>query len=175
LTRPFLEKKRTTRRSTGVSGTLVGAGLNYLPVFNSLNTGMGFVDTSTAYQLAADAVLLVHALFVLFVVSGLILILAGGALGWAWVRLRWFRITHLVAIGVVVIQSWLGAICPLTTLESLLRARAGGSGYPGSFIAHWVEALLYYQAPSWVFVVCYTAFGVLVAAAWFWVRPRGKA
>lgn len=135
---------------------------------------MGLVDSSTATQLAADAVLLMHALFVVFVVSGLILILVGGALGWAWVRLRWFRMAHLAAIGVVVVQSWLGAICPLTTFEMALRTRAGESGYPGSFIAHWVEAALYFQAPPWVFVVCYTAFGALVVAAWFWVRPRER-
>jgi len=132
------------------------------------------MESSTIIQLAADAVLLLHALFVVFVVSGLVLVLLGGALGWGWVRLRWFRITHLAAIGVVVVQSWLGVICPLTTLEMALRTRAGESGYPGSFIAHWVEAVLYYQAPTWVFVVCYTAFGALVVASWFWVRPRER-
>jgi multisubunit Na+/H+ antiporter MnhB subunit len=132
------------------------------------------MESTTAIALAADAVLLLHALFVVFVVCGLVLILLGGALGWGWVRLRWFRIAHLCAIGVVVIQSWLGVICPLTTLEMALRTRAGESGYPGSFIAHWVEAALYFQAPPWVFVVCYTAFGLLVAAAWLWVRPRER-
>jgi hypothetical protein len=132
------------------------------------------VESSTAIQLAADAVLLLHVIFVVFVVSGLALILVGGALGWAWVRLRWFRIFHLAAIGVVVVQSWLGIICPLTTLEMALRTRAGESSYPGSFIAHWVEAVLYYQLPPWVFVVCYTAFGALVVASWFWVRPRQR-
>ena len=132
------------------------------------------MDSSTALQIAADAVLLLHALFVVFVVSGLLLILAGGAFGWAWVRVRWFRIAHLAAIGVVVVQSWLGVICPLTTFEMALRTRAGESGYPGSFIAHWVETFLYYQAPPWVFVVCYTAFGALVIASWFWVRPRRR-
>ena len=132
------------------------------------------MDSSTALQIAADAVMLLHALFVVFVVSGLVLILAGGAFGWAWVRLRWFRITHLAAIGVVVVQSWLGVICPLTTFEMALRTRAGESGYAGSFIAHWVETFLYYQAPPWVFVVCYTAFGALVIASWFWVRPRRR-
>ena len=118
--------------------------------------------------------MLLHALFVVFVVSGLVLILAGGAFGWAWVRVRWFRIAHLAAIGVVVVQSWLGVICPLTTFEMALRTRAGESGYPGSFIAHWVETILYYQAPPRVFVVCYTAFGALVIASWFWVRPRRR-
>jgi hypothetical protein len=130
------------------------------------------VGSSSAYLLAADAVLLVHALFVAFVVFGLLLILAGGALRWAWVRNPWFRVSHLAAIGVVVAQSWLGVICPLTTLEMTFRQRAGDAVYPGSFIGHWLEKLLYYEAPAWVFVVCYTVFGSLVIASWFWVRPR---
>jgi hypothetical protein len=130
------------------------------------------VDSSSAYLLAADAVLLVHALFVAFVVFGLVLILAGGGLHWVWVRNPWFRVTHVAAIGVVVIQSWLSVICPLTNLEMAFRNRAGDTVYPGSFIGHWLENLLYYEAPAWVFVVCYTAFGALVVASWFWVRPR---
>ena len=130
------------------------------------------MDSSSAYLLAADAVLLVHALFVAFVVFGLVSILAGGALRWEWVRNPWFRVTHLAAIGVVVIQSWLSVICPLTNLEMEFRSRAGDAVYPGSFIGHWLETLLYYEAAAWVFVVCYTAFGALVVASWFWVRPR---
>lgn len=125
------------------------------------------------YLLAADLVLALHALFVLFVISGLVLVLAGRVAGWTWVRNRVFRVVHLVCIGVVVLQSWLGMICPLTTLEMTLRARAGTETYPGSFIAHWLDALLYYRAPAWLFAVCYTAFGILVVASWFWVRPNG--
>ena len=130
------------------------------------------MDSSSAYLLAADAVLLVHALFVAFVVFGLVLILAGGVLRWGWVRNPWFRVAHLSAIGVVVVQSWLSVICPLTNLEMAFRSRAGDAVYPGSFIGYWLETLLYYDAPAWVFVVCYTAFGALVVTSWFWVRPR---
>lgn len=123
------------------------------------------------YRLLADLVLLVHFSFVLFVVLGLALVLVGGALGWTWVRNRAFRVAHLLAIGVVVLQSWLGLICPLTNIELWARVRAGGRVYTGSFIAHWVERLLYYDAPWWVFVVAYTVFGSLVVAAWYLVRP----
>ena len=130
------------------------------------------MQISTLYLLAADALLFMHALFVLFVVVGLLLILAGRPLAWSWVRNPWFRLAHLLAIGVVVLQSWLGLICPLTTWEMALRSKAGGATYTGSFIAHWVESLLYYQAAPWVFAVCYTAFGALVLASWLWVRPR---
>lgn len=124
------------------------------------------------YRLLADAVLALHAGFVFFVVVGLIVILIGGARGWRWVRNPWFRLGHLGAIGVVVLQAWLGVICPLTTLEMQLRAKAGDAVYSGSFVAHWLKNLLYYDAPAWVFVVCYTVFGLLVLASWILVRPR---
>ena len=102
----------------------------------------------------------------------LALILIGGWRGWGWVRNPWFRLAHLAAIGVVISQAWLGRICPLTTLEMYLRSRAGDAVYRGSFIAHWFERLLYYEAPMWIFAVCYTAFGLLVVGSWFVVRPR---
>jgi hypothetical protein len=122
--------------------------------------------------LAADAVLLLHFLFVIYVVLGLILIVAGGLLRWSWVRNWWFRISHLAAIGVVVLQAWLGMICPLTTLEMSLRREAGDASYSGAFIAHWIDTVLYYQAPAWVFALCYTVFGAVVVLSWFWVRPE---
>jgi hypothetical protein len=53
-----------------------------------------------------------------------------------------------------------------------LRTIAGDQTYTGTFIAHWLGQLLYYRAPDWVFVLLYTAFGALVVASWFWVRPR---
>ena len=71
--------------------------------------------------LAADALLVLHSLFVAFVVCGLLLVIVGGLRGWAWVHNRWFRLAHLVAIGCVVVQSWLGLVCPLTTWEMALR------------------------------------------------------
>ncbi len=126
----------------------------------------------TFYAVAADLVLAMHVGFVVFVVVGLLLILVGKVFRWHWVRNPYFRVAHIVAIGVVVLQSWLGVICPLTTLEMSLRRLAGDATYSGAFIAHWLESILYYQAPAWVFAVCYTLFGLLVAGSWYWVRPR---
>ena len=130
------------------------------------------MEAETLYLLAADLILFVHVLFVAFVVLGLVCILVGRPMHWDWVRNRRFRIAHLIAIGVVVLQSWFGMICPLTIWEMSLRAKAGDATYAGSFIAHWLDAILYYQAPPWVFAVAYTAFGALVIVSWFWVRPR---
>jgi hypothetical protein len=130
------------------------------------------MDSSTLLLFAADLVLLLHVLIVAFVVFGLLLILTGKVQVWGWVRNPWFRVMHLLAIGVVVLQSWFGALCPLTEFEMALRSQAGDTVYAGTFISHWLETILYYQAPAWVFVVCYTAFGLVVIGSWFWVKPR---
>lgn len=130
------------------------------------------MDSSSLFLLAADAILLLHVLFVAFVVVSLVLIFVGKLRRWSWVRNFWFRVTHLLAIGFVTVQSWFGVICPLTTLEMELRSRAGDPVYTESFISHWLETILYYQAPSWAFAVCYTVIGAVVIGSWFWVRPR---
>ena len=124
------------------------------------------------YLLLADAVLLVHFGVVLFVVGGLVVVVAGNRLGWRWVNGWWFRLAHLAAIALVVVQAWLGQHCPLTILENWLRARAGSHSLGGSFIAYWVSNLLYYEAPSWVFTLAYSAFALLVLLAWWRFPPR---
>lgn len=130
------------------------------------------MDPKFLYLFMADGLLLIHVLFVVFIIFGLVLIFAGKIMNWQWVRYPWFRAAHLLGIGIVVVQSWLGVICPLTIWEMALRNKAGGAVYEGSFISHWLSTLLYYQAPDWVFVVVYSAFGTLVGISWFWVRPR---
>ena len=132
------------------------------------------MSSAVASRVAADLLLLLHFAFVTFVVLSLPLILVGGRLGWSWVRNRLFRQLHLAAIAIVVLQSWLGRICPLTAWEMALREQAGEATYTGAFVAHWLDALLYYQAPAWVFALVYTLFGLLVVFAWFRVPPRGR-
>lgn len=121
----------------------------------------------------ADSLLILHALLVAFVIFGLVAVLVGHFRNWRWVRNLWFRLGHLVVIGVVVLQSWLGVLCPLTEWEMALRESAGQPGYEGSFIQHWLHSILYYSAPEWVFILAYTLFGSLVVASWFLVRPEG--
>lgn len=120
----------------------------------------------------ADAILVLHVAFVIYVVFGLLLIYVGHFLHWSWVRNFWFRISHLIAIGIVVLQSWAGMVCPLTVWEMSLRQEAGDATYSGSFIQHWLQSILYYSAPEWVFILVYTTFGCLVVMSWFIVKPR---
>ncbi|PLW83860.1 DUF2784 domain-containing protein [Kineobactrum sediminis] len=123
----------------------------------------------------ADAILILHVLFVCFVLFGLLAIYLGYFLKWQWIRNRAFRIVHLIAIGIVIFQSWVGVICPLTIWEMALREEALSETYSGSFIQHWLQSLLYYSAPEWVFIALYTGFGSLVLASWFIVPPKPRA
>lgn len=124
------------------------------------------------YQFLVALVLALHVALVAFVVGGLGAVIGGNLLGWRWVNALWFRLAHLGAIAVVVSQSWLGVVCPLTSLELWLRARSGQGAYTGGFIEHWLERVLYYDAPAWVFTTVYSLFGLGVLATWWFFPPR---
>jgi len=111
-------------------------------------------------------------MFVLFVVGGQLLILAGWLGGWGWTRRVLFRALHLGSIGFVVLEAWFGVPCPLTILENKLRIRAGeAAAYQASFIGYWVGRLLYYDAPPWLFTTIYTAFSLLVVLTFVFYPP----
>ena len=126
------------------------------------------------YALLADLVVFIHALFVLFVVAGQTLILVGWIISWRWTRNPLFRVAHLAAIGFVVAEAWFGILCPLTTLEHELRNRAGQTAYEMSFIGHWLDRLLFYTAPEWVFTLVYTLFALLVVTTFVFYPPNWK-
>jgi Protein of Unknown function (DUF2784) len=115
----------------------------------------------------ADAVVVVHLLIVLFVVAGLPLVYLGAARRWAWVRSWRWRVLHLGAILVITAESLLGIACPLTMWEDTLRDHQTASG----FIERWIDRLLFYDAPVWVFTVAYVAFASLVLVTWVAVPP----
>jgi hypothetical protein len=130
------------------------------------------MSESLPYQLLADLVLTLHFALVAFVVGGLVLVIVGNLIGWRRVNALGFRLAHLLAIAIVVAEAWLGATCPLTSLEMWLRAKARATMYHSSFVEHWVQRLLYFEAPPWVFTLGYTLFGLLVVATWWWLPPK---
>lgn len=85
----------------------------------------------------ADLAVLLHALFILFVVGGGFLLLR-------WPRLVWLHLPAALWGGMVELAGW---FCPLTDLERYWRQRSGAVGYRGSFIEHYLEPLLY---PAWL-------------------------
>lgn len=84
-------------------------------------------------RLAADAVMLVHLLFVLFVVLG-------GLLALRWPRVAWVHVPCAAWGAAIATFGW---ICPLTPLENRLRRAAGGLGYEGGFVEHYIFPVLY--------------------------------
>jgi hypothetical protein len=140
------------------------------------------IDTSLAAFLA-HAVLLLHVAVATFVVGGLIAVVVGNVGHWRnqrnsrwqwWINALWFRLAHLLAIAVIVAETWLGVVCPLTTLEMWLRDHSGGDSYRRGFVEHWLRQLLYFDAPPWVFGLGYTVFAVLVLTSWWVFPPRSK-
>lgn len=118
------------------------------------------------YRLAADAVLLLHLGFIAF--AGL-----GGLLA-AW--RRWLAALHLPAAAWGVYVELSGRICPLTPLENELRIKAGGAGYSGSFIEHYLLGVVY--PPELTRELQFLLAGLLLlinAAVYGWLLCRRRA
>ena len=121
--------------------------------------------------LVADVLLVLHFGIAAFIVGGLAAVWIGAACGWRWVRNRWFRFAHLGAIAFVAAEALLGIACPLTDWEDLLR----GGVRPESFVGRWVQRLLYYRAPEWLFTVAYVLWTLATLLTLWLVPPRRKA
>jgi hypothetical protein len=123
----------------------------------------------------ADVILVVHFVFVAFVVGGLAIIWLGRFLGWQFVRNRRFRLGHLGAMGFVLWEALAGRDCPLTLWEHDLRVLTGnGQAYPGSFVQYWLHRVLFYEASETVFCLLYALFFVLLCLSWWVVRPNRR-
>jgi hypothetical protein len=109
---------------------------------------------------------------VLFNVGAVPVIWVGYFRGWGFVRNFYFRIVHLLLIGVVAAESVFGIMCPLTIWEDALRTSNGTRQLSeNGFIAHWLHQLLFYDFPAWVFAVAYVLFFMLVVVTFYIVRP----
>jgi len=113
----------------------------------------------------ADAVLLFHLAFVLFVVLGGLLVLRRRR--WAWL--------HLPCAAWGVLIEFAGWICPLTPLEVSLRMRGGEAGWAGDFIGHYVTAALYPQGLTRGVQIALGSFALLLnAAVYAWIVARRR-
>jgi Protein of Unknown function (DUF2784) len=118
--------------------------------------------------MAPGIILAAHSAVILFNLFGLIAVPIGAACGWRFVHIRWWRILHLASLGVVALQAAFGRACVLT----LLQARLAGIAAPVPLIMGWVDRLIYWPLPLWVFAVLYLlVFGYALALFWL-VPPR---
>jgi len=85
------------------------------------------------YRVLADSVLVAHLSFILFVVSGALLVLRWRGIAWV----------HVPAALWGALLEFMGWICPLTPVENWLRVRGGASAYNTGFIEHYLLPIVY--------------------------------
>jgi hypothetical protein len=117
------------------------------------------------YGWAADLTVLLHFLFILFVIFGALLVARNPKLAY----LHWATLVYALLIEVF---NW---YCPLTLLEQRLRLAAGTGAYERSFLVHYLERLIYWDVPQWLLIV--GAAGVVLANLVFygWRGRRKEA
>lgn len=125
--------------------------------------------------LLADLVLTLHVLLALFVVSFPLYVLLGYSSRWRLVDSLFWRSAHLACILVIAAESLFQMACPLTTLEMTLRNTTSSVTYRGGCVEHWLQRLLFYQAPPYVFILVYIGFAVCVLGLWWRLPPRRDA
>lgn len=123
------------------------------------------------YRLLADSVLILHLLFIGFVIFGGLI-----ALRYAWVML-----VHIPAACWGAFIELTGRVCPLTTLEVWLRHAAGDAGYADSFIEHYLLPIIYppgltrsiqFELAGFVILINVVIYGWLLYRRWV---SRSKA
>ncbi|MFL5297385.1 MAG: DUF2784 domain-containing protein [Phenylobacterium sp.] len=115
-------------------------------------------------------VLAAHLAVIAFNVAGLVVIPLGARLGWAWVRVRWWRLLHLASWAVVAVQAVLGRACFLTIWQDQLT----GAAAEPPLIMRWVNRIIYWPLPIWVFGAIYLVLFATVVALWWAVPPRRR-
>ena len=117
----------------------------------------------------AETILAIHLAVIAFNVLGLAAIPIGAALGWRWVRVRWWRLAHIASWAVVAVQATLGRACFLT----LWQDRLTGAGPQPPLIERWIDRVIYWPLPIWVFGAIYLAMFAAVVALW-WRVPVAR-
>lgn len=121
------------------------------------------------YRILADLILVVHIGYVGYVIFGQVAIMIGWPLGWRWIRNPWFRVTHLLAILIVVFEVAIDYQCPLTVWERDLRGDAEDTK---SFMARLHEALSFPPESEHYFNAICILLGSIILVWMFVVPPR---
>lgn len=117
--------------------------------------------------MAVLSILVFHLAIIAFNVAGCVLVPIGAWRRWRWVRDFRFRVAHLTSLAVVALQAVLGRACFLTIWQGDLS----GVVQTQPLIAGWIERMIYWPLPLWVFAVAYVVVFAYVIALWIIVRP----
>jgi hypothetical protein len=119
----------------------------------------------------ANLIAVVHIAYFLFIVLGTLAILVGPRLGWTWVRSLPFRLLHLAAVYVVLVEEVFGIACPLSVMQWDLRSATGGPVEATEGLGGILDGLLFRTIPGWALDVLYWSTGVGLLALLFLVPP----
>lgn len=120
----------------------------------------------------AALVLSIHVLIIAFNLFGLVAVPLGAWRGWSFVHRPVWRLAHIASLGVTALQAALGRLCFLTEWQALSEDQTR----PEPLIMGWVNAMIYWPLPLWVFTLIYLlVFAYAVAMLWIVpLRRRAK-
>ena len=135
--------------------------------------GSPFLGFMMLYKFLADTIVIVHLVWILFMLLGFILTLRGFFCKEFFDR--WlFRTLHLLGIAYVSLLAIMGKYCPLTLWENTLRAKYDPSlTYPGSFMIHYFEKLVYPNVNPLIIRIPTTFIAVFTVAMFIIKPPKG--
>jgi len=117
---------------------------------------------NTLFLAAADAVVVLHLLWIVFLILGALV-----GRRWAWVK--W---THLASLAFSIALQTFSWICPLTYLEVWLRKLGGAQPYEGTFIRHYVEQIVYAGIPHDALLT--GTLVIVMLSLWLYFTPKRK-
>ncbi len=129
------------------------------------------MSPSTALHIA-HVILAIHIISALFIIAGVIVIPIGLRAGWDFVNVCWWRVLHIGALAVVVVQKLLGQACFLSVWEERYLTIAKHAGYPVPLIHSMGDRAVHVPLPFVATTVFYTATLVYLIVLWLRWPPR---
>jgi hypothetical protein len=128
--------------------------------------------TPQVLSFLANTVLYFHVAIVAFNVFGLIVIPVGAWRDWAFIRIFWWRLVHVGLLVIVALQALFGRACFLTLWQYSLVEQSSGRATTVPLIQSWVEMLIFWPLPIWVFTVLYVLVVIYAGLLWYWIPPQ---
>ena len=118
----------------------------------------------------SEIVLLFHFCIFLFIITSFIFIPLGYHKKWKWVKNKYYRLIHLVLMGIIFIETILGFMCPLTILENFLR----NDIKINNKITQIIHQIMYWDLPTYQFIILYLLSLLYLIFLWFFFKPDFK-
>ena len=120
--------------------------------------------------LFSEIVLLFHFCIFLFILLSFFLIPFGYYQKWKWVKNKYYRLIHLVLMGIIFIETILGFMCPLTILENFLR----NDIEVDNNLTQIIHQIMYWNLPNYQFIILYILSFSYLIFLWFFFKPNFK-